>query len=237
MSHKRKASQNLEATDTIQSKEQEQKGTESKKGKFIVIEGLDRSGKSTQLGMFMKSLTRDQATHVALPYEYPNRSRTSVTGNMINSILQGTCPAPATHQALHLLFTANRWEHVNLIRDQLNAGRHVLCGRYSTSGMAYTMSLGGDISWCIAAEFGLPIPDKIIYFDVSAETQEQRRGWGNEITENKDRQAAVRVAYNKLRDENVYTKWTTVDTNSTADQVFALWAPALKEYLFPAKEQ
>ena len=71
----------------------------SKRGCLIVFEGGDRSGKSTQVQRLVDSLS------MCVMQRFPDR--TTHTGQIINSYLQGD---PMNDQAMHLLFSANRWE-------------------------------------------------------------------------------------------------------------------------------
>lgn len=71
----------------------------SKRGALIVIEGLDRSGKSTQVDRLVQHL---QARHVKFP------ERSTAIGSMINEYL--TRKSEINDHAVHLLFSANRWE-------------------------------------------------------------------------------------------------------------------------------
>ena len=69
-----------------------------KRGVFIVIEGLDRSGKSTQVDMFQPDF---------ITLNYPNR-KTEI-GMCIDQYLKKK--SKFNGQFIHLLFSANRWEH------------------------------------------------------------------------------------------------------------------------------
>ena len=70
-----------------------------RRGALIVVEGLDRSGKSTQVERLVQRL---QAQLVKFP------DRTTSIGTMINSYL--TQQSDVNDQSIHLLFSANRWE-------------------------------------------------------------------------------------------------------------------------------
>lgn len=70
-----------------------------KRGVFIVIEGLDRSGKSTQVDMF-----HTQRGFITL--NYPNRE--TKIGMCIDQCLKKK--SKLCDQSIHLLFSANRWE-------------------------------------------------------------------------------------------------------------------------------
>jgi dTMP kinase len=90
------------------------------RGAFIVLEGLDRSGKSTQVAKLVDRLT--QTGHRARLQKFPGASpsvrvgrclttaldRTTAIGKMIDAYLQSH--AELDDRAIHLLFSANRWE-------------------------------------------------------------------------------------------------------------------------------
>ena len=74
------------------------------RGAFILFEGVDRSGKTTQCKRLVEHL-KSQDTPVEF-MRFPDR--TTAIGKMINSYLTGA--AELDDHAVHLLFAANRWE-------------------------------------------------------------------------------------------------------------------------------
>lgn len=86
------------------------------RGKFIVFEGLDRSGKTTQVDRLCKKSEQDGPVRLQkfpgelsspLPELNPADRSTSI-GKMIDAYLQSK--ADMDDRAIHLLFSANRWE-------------------------------------------------------------------------------------------------------------------------------
>jgi dTMP kinase len=73
------------------------------------------------------------------------------------------------NEAVHLLFTMNRWEMKKQLVQMLESGTDVICDRYSYSGCAYSVAKGLDFDWCCSAERGLVLPDLVVYFDTSAD--------------------------------------------------------------------
>lgn len=74
------------------------------RGKFIVLEGLDRTGKSSlAAALHSKLSSNDSQAHCI---GFPNRK--SPTGIMINDFL--TNKVEINNETIHLLFSANRWE-------------------------------------------------------------------------------------------------------------------------------
>lgn len=72
------------------------------RGAFIVFEGMDRCGKSTQVQLLQQALSDRPCECI----RYPNRQ--SNIGQLINSYL--SCSSELSDQTVHLLFSANRWE-------------------------------------------------------------------------------------------------------------------------------
>ena len=72
---------------------------------------------------------------------FPNRK--SSTGRMIDDFLKNKINLPK--EVIHLLFSANRWEVNQEIKNCLSAGRDVICDRYWYSGVAYSYAQGLDL--------------------------------------------------------------------------------------------
>lgn len=118
------------------------------RGKLIVLEGLDRSGKST-ISRYVQELISNKAPCVAM--NFPDRK--TVIGQMINEFLCNK--TELGDQAIHLLFSANRWERFKDIEETLSKGTNIICDRYWYSGVAYSVAKGMDFEWCLAADRGL----------------------------------------------------------------------------------
>jgi dTMP kinase len=165
--------------------------TLQKRGAFIVIEGLDGSGKTTQAKLLATRLNRNhQALYTAEPSE-------GIVGNFIReSCLYGEKRLPATVEAL--LFAADRVEHVeNEIKPALAEGRLVICDRYMYSSLAYQGSTGLSIDWIGAINNFALKPDFAVFIDVSPETVLNRLSRRKSIMENLETQRKVREIYLK----------------------------------------
>ena len=143
------------------------------RGKFIVVEGLDGSGKGTQTALLCAYL-KSQGRNV-----YPTAEPTeSVTGGMIRDVLSGA--RQRTSSELAALFLADRVAHnmnpVNGIEKTLEAGIDVVCDRYYYSSIAY-QAVGEDRQWVIDMNLNCPgilKPDICIFFDVDPESCHER---------------------------------------------------------------
>ncbi len=103
-----------------------------KKGKFIVLEGLDGSGKTTQLQLLSKHLTSLNIPNILT--KEPTSS--NIIGLAIREVL--TNKTKVSDEALSMLFAADRYEHIiSEILPALEKGMYVLCDRYYFSNFAY----------------------------------------------------------------------------------------------------
>ncbi|GAC95180.1 hypothetical protein PHSY_002755 [Pseudozyma hubeiensis SY62] len=181
-----------------------------KRGVFIVVEGLDRAGKSTQVERLAEHL---QAKSIKFP------ERTTAIGQMINSYLAQT--SELDDQAIHLLFSANRWECVASINRTLDAGESIVCDRYAFSGIAYSVAKGLSYDWCRNPDVGLPLPDLTMFLDLDAQTAAARGGYGEERYEKLEFQAKVREAFSRVSQDvkSHGGRWVTIDASKTLDEV------------------
>ncbi len=132
----------------------------NKQGKFVVIEGLDGSGKSTQLKLLSGELTK--LNQPCLITREPTGAR---VGKLIRRVLGGELELPL--DALQLLFVADRRDHLaKTIEPALAAGKIVVCDRYFWSTIAYG-TLEFDKEWLLSLHRYCRRPDLTIFINVS----------------------------------------------------------------------
>lgn len=182
-----------------------------KNGKFILFEGIDRCGKTTQSKKLVERLKRDGAT--AIWIRFPDND--TEIGKLLRQYLENA--KDLDPHAVHLLFSANRWECQRKIQKLLQEYDYVVCDRYYYSGIAYTAAKGIDFNWCQQSDNGLVEPDYILYLNLSIEQAGKRVQFGNERYENKEFQTKVKNVYeNKLMQNN----WIKIDADQNMEQVF-----------------
>ncbi len=144
-----------------------------RKGRFIVFEGLDGSGKSTQIALLEQELKR-LGRRVVVTREPTD----SAAGGLIRETLSGQTKRSSAELAA--LFLADRIRHntnpISGIQNYLNDGVDVLCDRYYYSSLAY-QGLDTDVAWLIACNCTCPEiarPDLCLFLDVDAEQCKQR---------------------------------------------------------------
>ncbi|KAK6891297.1 Thymidylate kinase [Candida tropicalis] len=177
------------------------------RGQLILIEGLDRSGKSTQASILASKFTSSQLI------KFPDRS--TPIGKLINEYLTNKSFS-LNDQSAHLLFSANRWELNQQIQELLNKGYFVILDRYIYSGISYTLAKNeindesissgknskqlGDVDWLLAPDKGLPKPDLTLFLTLDLEEISKRKGWGDERYELQQFQAKVKDCFLQVLD-------------------------------------
>ena len=144
------------------------------RGAFIVLEGVDRCGKTTQCGLLMKHLISLGIAAVAM--RFPDR--TTPIGQMIDQYLKSQ-EYHLDDRAIHLLFSANRWEAAPKLQQTIEAGSTIICDRYAYSGVAFSSAKPDanlSLEWCQAPDVGLPAPDVVIFLELQPEQAQQRGG-------------------------------------------------------------
>ena len=199
------------------------------RGAFILFEGVDRCGKTTQSTKLVESL-KAAGVNAEL-WRYPDR--TTEMGKMINAYLQSSLDMD--DGAIHLLFSANRWEKRAAMEKALGDGVTLVVDRYSYSGVAFTAAKqvpGLDLEWCKAPERGLLRPDAVLYLDMPVDAAKTRGGFGEERYETGELQERVREHFRVLRED----WWTIIDASGTIDDVHSKCAAAADEAIQRCRE-
>lgn len=138
----------------------------SDRGLFIVFEGIDGSGTTTQTARLVSWLGE---TGSAIQTAEPTDSE---FGRLLRRVLKGDVPAPAATTAL--MFAADRVDHMDRkIEPTLASGTHVVSDRYVVSSFAYQGSLL-DLSFVKEINSLARTPDLTIFLRVSAEIAMER---------------------------------------------------------------
>lgn len=155
---------------------------ENRKGLFIVFEGIDGSGKTTQVKMLSEQLeAMGRKTHVtAEPTTFP-------TGKALREALGGRVKKSECEMAV--MFVQDRIAH-NItaeagIEALLEAGVDVICDRYYYSSLAY-QGQATDYQWVKKMNLDCPEirrPDICVYIDLLPEQSLERISRGRESVE------------------------------------------------------
>ena len=206
-------------------------GNGIKRGRFIVIEGIDGSGKSTHIPLLAKRLMADGKK------VYTTAEPTiSLTGGLLRDALSGV--SKKTTCEIASMFLLDRIFHnvnpVNGIEKFLSEGVDVICDRYYYSSLAYQGS-ETDFDWVLDMNLNCPEirkPDLCIFLDLSPEKSLERISKNRmvkEIYEEKDRLEKFRKRYFDIFEmlkftDNIAVLDTDRDIESIADDIYNLVA-------------
>lgn len=193
---------------------------------FITFEGMDGSGKTTQVERLAATLRR-RGQNVLVTRE-PGGTH---IGEQVRAILMDKANTALNARAELLLFCASRAQLVaDVLRPHLEAGGVVICDRYIDSSLAYQgygQGLGAQALWPVLhfATGGLT-PDLTLYLDVQPELGLRRRANASLFGEEFTRIDAMATAFH----HRVYAgyaaigaaaggRWVTLDASHTPDDL------------------
>lgn len=194
------------------------------KGKFIVFEGLDGSGKGTQINLLVKEMRKQGQT----VFQTAEPTISSV-GGIIRDTLGGL--QKRSPYELSALFLADRINHnINIktgIKQFLDKGIDVVCDRYYYSSFAY-QGIDADLDWVMKLNLEckeILKPDLCIFLDVdinSCDERIEKNRFEREIYENKNTLTKIRKRFFQvfeLLDDTENIK--IVDASQDIDKVSA----------------
>jgi dTMP kinase len=139
---------------------------------FIVIEGIDGSGKSTQIELVAQALRKSLVpTTEVQTVKFPVYD--SPTGSLIQKMLQGGLRSKETCTVFQALMATNRREFA--YNYDPNVGTILLADRYTLSGLVYGLAQGLQKDWLDAINLFLPEPTVTIFLDVPPDESFSRR--------------------------------------------------------------
>lgn len=203
--------------------EERQVGNNKKnRGNFIAFEGIDGSGKSTQIGLLKERLKKEGI------YCYTTMEPTdSPIGSLIHQIMTGRMKTD--NKVIAGLFAADRLDHllneVDGIAAKIDEGTTVITDRYYFSSYAYH-SVDMPMEWVIKTNEQSSIilrPTITIFIDIDPDTALERiaqNRFHKELFEKKSRLVKVRENYKKafelLAEEE---KYVTIDGNQPREAI------------------
>jgi dTMP kinase len=207
-------------------------------GRFIVFEGIDGSGTTTQAERYARYLRgKRRVAHVTRePSDGP-------VGALLRLSLAGRVPLGPSRlpQIMGLLFAADRLDHLaNEIEPHLREGAVVLSDRYDLSSIAYQWASAGpdappELSdWLRDLNRHARRPDVTLVLDVSPETAARRRlerHGAVELYEEPTLQARLADLYRDAKKLVPGDNVILVDGNGPLDDVAAAVVEALRPFV------
>lgn len=187
---------------------------------FVVLDGVDGCGKSTQAKRLCEALARESA----VPPLHVREPGSTQVGEALRQILLSREHAHLTPRVETLLFAAARAQTLaELVAPALAAGRHVVCERFHPSTFAYQAVAGGlpeQLVLDLLREWaGSPRPDLEIVLDIAPEAASSRRRGSSDRIEDKGLEFQRRVAQGYRRYKELVPATIVLDGARAEDAV------------------
>jgi dTMP kinase len=202
---------------------------------FIVFEGGDGSGTSTQIAMLERYFSGNRTN---LPKLFTTFEPTGgVIGQIIRSVLKKDIVVQA--DTLARLFAADRNEHLfapDGIVARCQRGELVVCDRYTLSSLAYQgIECGEELPRSLNSSF--PAPELLLFLDIDPQLALERLSGrpSLEIYEHLEFQTQVRERYHSLLGEyrNAGVRVEIIDASQTVEKAAKdVWAAVSKMPIF-----
>lgn len=189
-------------------------------GKWIVFEGLDGAGTTTQVDQFCARLDRvgvepSQYFKTAEPTSGP-------FGQLCRQSLRGELPLDP--ETLALAFTADRSHHLHKqggIHERRNRRDWIAMDRYFYSTLAYQDEVDRD--WLLSLCALFPRPDLVVFLDTPVEVCLERihkRGKEREVYEEERTMRRIHASYLWVREKEEQTsEWLTLAGDLPAEAI------------------
>lgn len=199
------------------------RSTPSRPGRFVVLEGLDGAGTTTQLMRVCAELRR--AGHTVHTTCEPS---TGPVGTLLRQALTRRLVLPGGNKAmgdetLALLFAADRIDHLEAeIIPALERGEIVMCDRYVLSSLAY-QGASLPMSWIEEINARSLVPDLTLFLEVDIGTARHRRasrGGPVELFDEDEKQRRIRRQYlEAMKRRSTTERIVRVDGTATPEDV------------------
>jgi dTMP kinase len=193
---------------------------------FIVLEGIDGCGKTTQMKRLAVWLGDKMGSSGVTLTREPGGWQ---GGELVRELLLGG--GLSTTWSEFFAFMMDRCEHVaRVVSPALARGECVLCDRYVQSTLAYQVLSDPEISGhaasymtSLAEVIGLPVPDRVCFLDIEPDTARNRleaRDKSDSFdARGRDFFARVREGYYRLMSLSP-DLWIKIDASASEDAVF-----------------
>ena len=202
-------------------------------GLFVVFEGIDGAGTTTQCRLLADRLRADRpGARVHVTAEPSGGPAGTLVRHVLRERVVGTTALgvarPFDRRALALLFAADRLDHVATeVQPLVDAGWVVVSDRYLLSSLAY-QGMDAPVEWVATANGFAPPPDVMFFLDVPAPV-----GWarirdsrpGRDIFEAPDTLDRVAAAYHAALPVCPVTRLEVIDGTLPPEEVAArVWS-------------
>lgn len=195
--------------------------------RFLVLDGIDGCGKTTQAKLLVEALSRSAAL---APLHLREPGSTAAGERIRELVLSHEHDLDAGVELL--LFAAARRQMLSeVVAPALREGRDVVCERFHASTFAYQAVAGGlperDVLELLARWAGEPAPDRIVVIDVEPERAARRRSRPGDRIEAKGLEYQRRVAQGYRRYVELEPRAVRVDGEGAPELVARRVAEAI----------
>ncbi|MDD4625315.1 MAG: dTMP kinase [Candidatus Paceibacterota bacterium] len=192
----------------------------NKRGKFIVLEGIDGAGVETH-GRLLTDYLRKNRLRVERLY-YPDYE--GPIGKMIHDYLHKSFNLSPEVQ--FLVYTADFVKDKEKLKKWLEQGKIIVSDRYFSSTLAYQSIQGVSLkkSLQMAKALELPKPDLVIYIDISPKVSMERKlKEKNSLDRNENNEKLLRTVrnfYKELAKDKTFAKWIVLNGERPIEEIF-----------------
>jgi dTMP kinase len=197
------------------------------RGKFVVIEGIDGAGTTTQAARLAERLRG-----LRLPVRVTREPSDGPVGTLVRQVLTGRIIAPGGRApgwaTMALLFAADRMDHVDAeIEPFLSSGGVMISDRYDASSLGYQSVMSGSggegaIDWIRSLNKHALRPDLTVVLDLGADVAAARResrGEAAQLYEQNEFQRALVEFYRDLHKHMPKDRIVHVEAAGTVEDV------------------
>ena len=198
-------------------------------GRFVVLEGIDGAGTTTQTQRLATRLRSE-----SVPVRTTREPSDGPIGALIRQVLTGRIVVPDGRApgwaTMALLFAADRMDHVETeIEPFVNSGGVIISDRYDASSLAYQSvtsgtASAGAVEWIRTLNRHARRPDLTIVLDVPADvaaTRRAQRGEAAQLYEQNEVQRQLAAFYKDLAAHLPNDRVTVIDARAPIDEVHA----------------
>ncbi len=190
------------------------------RARFLVLDGVDGCGKSTQAGRLARAL----ASRTGRTVRHLREPGSTALGEGLRELLLSR-ESKLSPRVETLLFAAARAQMLEeLVAPALARGEHVVCERFHPSTFAYQAVAGGlpedEVLALLASWAGAPAPDLVLWLDLPPEAALERRcGAARDRIEDKGLEFQRRVARGYARYAERVRGVVRIDASGEPDAV------------------
>lgn len=183
----------------------------TKKGKFIVLYGINNLGKTTQAKLLVASLNKDG--HMAEYLKYPIYDL-EPSGPILNNYLRGGNIYNLSGQDAQFIYALNRMQYEKELLKKLKRGINIVAEDYTGTGIAWGIGAGVDEKFLTNINAHLVKEDLGMLFDGERYMDSIEKGHKHE---------SDNALMKKVRDVHLYLakkyKWQKIDANLPIEEI------------------